>query len=115
MAQGYDNFITQLLQHFPTEELMKKPASVEREFGVPIPGKILDPSRWAQTALKKLPAEGTLDERFPAALAEYPGAKIHTYGKAPRPGRKVGHVNTVGDDLDDAVYEARAAASHFLD
>src|SRR4051794_23148981 len=61
------------------------------------------------------PAEGTLDERFPAALAEYPGAKIHTYGKAPRPGRKVGHVNTVGDDLDDAVYEARAAASHFLD
>jgi 5-(carboxyamino)imidazole ribonucleotide synthase len=61
------------------------------------------------------PAEGTLGDRFPAALGEYPGAKVHTYGKDPRPGRKVGHVNVVGDDLDDVVYEARAAASHFLD
>src|SRR5262249_22059208 len=30
-------------------------------FGVPIPGEILDPSRWTQTALKKLPPEGPLD------------------------------------------------------
>ncbi|GAT72627.1 phosphoribosylaminoimidazole carboxylase [Microbacterium sp. HM58-2] len=59
------------------------------------------------------PAEGTLDERFAAAMTEHPSAKIHTYGKAPRPGRKVGHVNVSGDDLDDAVYEARAAAAHF--
>ncbi|WP_164233495.1 5-(carboxyamino)imidazole ribonucleotide synthase [Microbacterium hydrocarbonoxydans] len=59
------------------------------------------------------PAEGTLDERFAAAMMEHPSAKIHTYGKAPRPGRKVGHVNVSGDDLDDAVYEARAAAAHF--
>jgi 5-(carboxyamino)imidazole ribonucleotide synthase len=61
------------------------------------------------------PAEGGLDDRFAAAMAEHPRAKIHTYGKAPRPGRKVGHVNVVGDDLDDVAYEARAAASHFLD
>ncbi|MEU1972526.1 5-(carboxyamino)imidazole ribonucleotide synthase [Microbacterium sp. NPDC019599] len=61
------------------------------------------------------PAEGPLDARFPSALHEYPSAKVHTYGKSPRPGRKVGHVNTVGDDLDDIAYEARAAASHFLD
>lgn len=60
------------------------------------------------------PAEGTLDERFGAAMAEHPQAKIHTYGKAPRPGRKVGHVNVADDDLDDAVYVARAAAAHFL-
>jgi 5-(carboxyamino)imidazole ribonucleotide synthase len=60
------------------------------------------------------PAEGGLDERFPAALAEHPGAKVHTYGKAPRAGRKVGHVTVAGDDLDDVTYEARAAASHFL-
>ncbi len=59
------------------------------------------------------PAEGTLDERFAAAMTEHPSAKIHTYGKAPRPGRKVGHVNVAGDDLDDAVYVARAAAAHF--
>ena len=29
---------------------------IEREFGVPVAGEILDPSQWTQTALKKLPA-----------------------------------------------------------
>ncbi len=61
------------------------------------------------------PAEGGLDERFAAAMADHPDAKVHTYGKAPRPGRKVGHVNVAGDDLDDVAYRARAAASVFLD
>lgn len=61
------------------------------------------------------PAEGGLDDRFAAALSAHPRAKVHTYGKAPRPGRKVGHVNVSGDDLDDVAYDARAAASHFLD
>ncbi|MFL1999815.1 5-(carboxyamino)imidazole ribonucleotide synthase [Microbacterium sp. A1-JK] len=61
------------------------------------------------------PAQGGLDERFDAAMSSHPAAKIHTYGKAPRPGRKVGHVTVAGDDLDDVVYEARAAASVFLD
>ena len=41
--------------------------------------------------------------------------KLHNYGKAPRPGRKVGHVTAIGDDLDDVVYEARAAAAVFQD
>jgi 5-(carboxyamino)imidazole ribonucleotide synthase len=59
------------------------------------------------------PAEGSFEDRFDAAMAEHPAAKIHTYGKAARPGRKVGHVNTAGDDLDDVVYTARAAAAHF--
>lgn len=61
------------------------------------------------------PAEGSLDERFSAAMTEHPGAKVHTYGKAPRPGRKVGHVNVTGDDLDEVAYQARAAASFFVD
>ena len=61
------------------------------------------------------PADDDLDERFAAAMQEHPQAKVHTYGKAPRPGRKVGHVNVVGDDLDDVAYQARAAASLFLD
>jgi tRNA (guanine-N7-)-methyltransferase len=39
----------------------KKRRHIEREFGVPFAGEILDPSHWTQTALKKLPAEGTLD------------------------------------------------------
>jgi 5-(carboxyamino)imidazole ribonucleotide synthase len=61
------------------------------------------------------PADASLDERFAAAMAEHPRAKIHTYGKAPRPGRKVGHINVVGDDVDDVAYQARAAASFFVD
>ena len=59
------------------------------------------------------PAEGTLLDRYPAALAAHPEAKFHGYGKAPRPGRKVGHVTVGGDDLDDVVYRARAAAAFF--
>src|SRR5258708_5023354 len=34
---------------------------IEREFGVPIAGEILDPAAWTQTALKKLPLEGQLN------------------------------------------------------
>jgi tRNA (guanine-N7-)-methyltransferase len=40
---------------------MNKPGLVEREFGVPIPGKILAPTQWTKTALKKLPPTGPLD------------------------------------------------------
>lgn len=59
------------------------------------------------------PAEGTLQDRYPAALAAHPEAKLHGYGKEPRPGRKVGHVTVCGDDLDDVVYSARSAAAFF--
>ncbi|HQV90317.1 MAG TPA: 5-(carboxyamino)imidazole ribonucleotide synthase, partial [Phycicoccus sp.] len=41
-------------------------------------------------------------------MARDPGAKVHIYGKAVRPGRKIGHVNVVGDDLESL----RARASH---
>lgn len=61
------------------------------------------------------PADGDLAGRYPAALAAFPEAKYHFYGKAPRPGRKIGHVTVTGDDVDDAVYRARAAAAHFDD
>ncbi|MEN2738067.1 5-(carboxyamino)imidazole ribonucleotide synthase [Microbacterium sp. X-17] len=61
------------------------------------------------------PAKDALADRFPAAMAEHPDARIHTYGKAPRPGRKVGHVNVAGADLDDVAYTARAAAAFFGD
>ncbi len=33
---------------------------------------------------------------YPAALAAEPAAKVHTYGKGVRPGRKIGHVNAQG-------------------
>ena len=61
------------------------------------------------------PADGDLAGRYPAALAASPEAKYHFYGKAPRPGRKVGHVTVSGDDVDDVVFRARAAAAHFDD
>lgn len=59
------------------------------------------------------PADGDLAGRYPAALRAFPEAKFHFYGKAPRPGRKVGHVTVAGDDVDDVMYRARAAAAHF--
>jgi tRNA (guanine-N7-)-methyltransferase len=40
---------------------MKERRRIEREFGVPIAGEILDPARWTRTALKHLPAEGPLN------------------------------------------------------
>ncbi|MBF4591190.1 5-(carboxyamino)imidazole ribonucleotide synthase [Curtobacterium sp. VKM Ac-1395] len=61
------------------------------------------------------PADGDLAARYPGALAAFPEAKYHFYGKAPRPGRKIGHVTVTGDDVDDVVYRARSAAAHFDD
>jgi len=40
---------------------MKERRRIEREFGVPIAGEILDPSLWTNTALKRLPDQGPLD------------------------------------------------------
>jgi 5-(carboxyamino)imidazole ribonucleotide synthase len=38
------------------------------------------------------------------ALLEFEHAKLHLYGKAEaRPGRKMGHVNCVGETLDEAL------------
>ncbi|WIB76366.1 5-(carboxyamino)imidazole ribonucleotide synthase [Curtobacterium sp. MCPF17_002] len=61
------------------------------------------------------PADGDLAARYPAALEAFPEAKYHFYGKAPRPGRKIGHVTVIGDDVDDVTYRARSAAAHFDD
>ncbi len=44
-------------------------------------------------------------------LGADPGAKVHLYGKTVRPGRKLGHVNVSGDDLDDVRARARAAVA----
>jgi 5-(carboxyamino)imidazole ribonucleotide synthase len=55
----------------------------------------------------------SMPERYAAAFAEHPLAKVHSYGKESRPGRKVGHVTVCGDDLDDVAYDARSAAAFF--
>lgn len=48
-------------------------------------------------------------------LAEHPQAKVHTYGKGARRGRKMGHVTVVSDDADFALSECRATAAALLD
>ena len=49
----------------------------------------------------------SIDERLHHLFAEDPGARVHLYGKQVRPGRKIGHVTVLGDDL--AAVRARAA------
>ncbi len=58
---------------------------------------------------------GDYPDMYPAYLhcmARDPQLKIHMYGKDVKPGRKVGHVNTYGDDLDDVLERARHAAGY---
>jgi 5-(carboxyamino)imidazole ribonucleotide synthase len=47
---------------------------------------------------------------LPRVLAD-PDARVHLYGKEPRPGRKLGHVTVCGDDLDDVRARAQRAAA----
>lgn len=56
---------------------------------------------------------GRLYDGFPHTLARDPGLRVHLYGKGLRPGRKVGHVNAYGDDLEECLERARHAASWF--
>lgn len=54
-----------------------------------------------------------VDERMHHLFARFPHAKVHLYGKAERPGRKIGHVNVLGEDMSAVRREADLAA-HFL-
>ena len=56
---------------------------------------------------------GQLYDGYLHTMAKDPQLKVHLYGKQMRPGRKVGHVNAYGDDLDDCLERARHAASWF--
>ena len=49
-------------------------------------------------------------EHYNQALAAHPSAKIHTYGKLARAGRKMGHITVVGNDASAIAKEARQAA-----
>jgi 5-(carboxyamino)imidazole ribonucleotide synthase len=52
----------------------------------------------------------SIDERLHHLFAAEPGAKVHLYGKEVRPGRKIGHVTVLGDDLADVRRRAARAA-----
>ncbi|MBV9821698.1 MAG: 5-(carboxyamino)imidazole ribonucleotide synthase, partial [Actinobacteria bacterium] len=56
--------------------------------------------------------EPGLDERVHHLMARWPDVKIHLYGKGFRPGRKVGHVTALGEDLQQVRDRARAAADY---
>jgi 5-(carboxyamino)imidazole ribonucleotide synthase len=53
-----------------------------------------------------------LYSRLVHVMAADPGVKVHLYGKAVRPGRKVGHVTAVGDDVCDLRDRAGRAAAY---
>ncbi len=53
-----------------------------------------------------------IDERVHHLMAHWPDVKIHLYGKGFRPGRKVGHVTALGEDLDEVRTRARAARDY---
>jgi 5-(carboxyamino)imidazole ribonucleotide synthase len=49
----------------------------------------------------------SIDERVHHLFADDPGARVHLYGKQLRPGRKIGHVTVLGEEM--AEVRARAA------
>lgn len=56
---------------------------------------------------------GDLYSAYRHVLARDPGLKVHLYGKAVRPGRKVGHVTLLGSDPEDLLARGRHAADYF--
>lgn len=57
---------------------------------------------------------GNLYSAYRHVFARDPGLKVHLYGKQVKPGRKVGHVTTVGDDAEQLLVRARHAADYFM-
>ena len=55
----------------------------------------------------------TMDERAHHLFARLPEAKLHLYGKSERPGRKLGHVTVLGDEVVE-VSERAERAAHWM-
>jgi 5-(carboxyamino)imidazole ribonucleotide synthase len=51
-------------------------------------------------------------DRYIHVMAGDPGVKVHMYGKASRPGRKIGHVTVAGTDVAALRDRATRAASY---
>ncbi|CAB4628865.1 unannotated protein [freshwater metagenome] len=60
--------------------------------------------------------DGTNDfsKNHDAATALHPEISIHTYGKAARIGRKMGHITCIAESLDEALTGAKGAAAVLL-
>ncbi len=59
--------------------------------------------------------EPDLDRRLHMLWGRDPGLKVHLYGKQVRPGRKIGHVTALGDDLAETRRRATEGAAHLRD
>jgi len=57
-------------------------------------------------------ARENLVEAFDHVLASDRQIKIHHYGKVSKPGRKIGHVNLIGENLEDLTQRAWGAANY---
>ena len=53
-------------------------------------------------------------DNYPELMKAFPSAKVHSYGKSPRIGRKLGHITVVGQDLEAALATATAARAAVL-
>ncbi len=58
-------------------------------------------------------SEGDLDRRMHMLFGRDPALKLHLYGKQVKPGRKIGHVTALGDDLE-AVRRRAQIGAHYL-
>jgi 5-(carboxyamino)imidazole ribonucleotide synthase len=48
-------------------------------------------------------------DNYPQVMSNFPDIHIHSYGKTPRLGRKLGHITVVGEDLEACLQTAEAA------
>ena len=61
------------------------------------------------------PDRPDLPARLRAMAAAHPDVKVHLYGKAWRPGRKVGHVTATGESINEVTQRARDAAKLLIE
>ncbi|MBX6356793.1 MAG: 5-(carboxyamino)imidazole ribonucleotide synthase [Micromonosporaceae bacterium] len=61
------------------------------------------------------PGGPSIDERLHHLFAEDPGVKVHLYGKQVRPGRKIGHVTVLGEDMEQVRARAVRAVARLRD
>ena len=57
-----------------------------------------------------LDSKNTLVENYAAAMAKFPHLKFHSYQKAPRQGRKMGHITALGQNHRELLAACREAA-----
>ena len=53
-------------------------------------------------------SENDFVQHYPKAMERFPQVKFHMYEKAPRSGRKMGHLTLQGNDLDQLLADGRA-------